>query len=445
MHKICKTKLYSHIKTRRPSACAKFFLLQNFARGGKNTPPCGIGLSESEISLLSKGLLFCPTPVDINEEQLRLDFDEFSRQMRNKWYFKDSLTEDFSETPAFKNKSTWQAPQGSWNPYVEVFLSELEADLFSVEAKGYNRPNLTKEEREAIKSLSSDRSIVIKEADKGSAVVVWDREDYIKEAERQLSDKDIYTKIRNNEKRIPDLAKRSNEFMDNLFQNKHLSKKEREYLTWETLNSPKYAKMYQLSKIHKKLHNVPGMPVISNCGAVTEKASELLDLHLKPIMQEGKSYLRDTDDFLSKLKELGPLPKNSILVTADVVGLYPSIPHKEGLLALKRALEKRANPKIPSKILIDMAEFVLKNNFFEFNENLFQQLSGTAIGTKFAPPYACIFMDWLEEAFLATQDKKPWAYFRYIDDIFIIWTEGEESLRHFLESFNEFHTSIKFE
>ena len=68
-------------------------------------------------------------------------------------------------------------------------------------------------------------------------------------------------------------------------------------MTWETLNSPKYAKMYQLPEIHKRLYNVPGRPVISNCGAVTEKASELLDLHLKPIMQEGKSYLRDTDDF----------------------------------------------------------------------------------------------------------------------------------------------------
>ena len=35
-----------------------------------------------------------------------------------------------------------------------------------------------------------------------------------------------------------------------------------------------------------------------------------------------------------------------------------------------------------------MAEFVLKNNFFEFDTNVYQQMSGTAIWTKFAPPYA---------------------------------------------------------
>ena len=54
-----------------------------------------------------------------------------------------------------------------------------------------------------------------------------------------------------------------------------------------------------------------------------------------------------------------------------------------------------------------MAEFVLKNNYFEFNGSIKQQLSGTAIGTKFAPPYACIFMDKLEINFLKTQTLQP--------------------------------------
>ena len=40
-----------------------------------------------------------------------------------------------------------------------------------------------------------------------------------------------------------------------------------------------------------------------------------------------------------------------------------------------------------------MTVFVLKNNYFEFDRGVFQQISGTAIGTKFAPPYECIFMD----------------------------------------------------
>ena len=67
-----------------------------------------------------------------------------------------------------------------------------------------------------------------------------------------------------------------------------------------------------------------------------------------------------------------------------------------------------------------MADFVLKNNYFELNKQIKQQISGTAIVTKLAPPYACLFMNKMETAFLETQEKQPSVWFRYIDDIFFI-------------------------
>ena len=76
------------------------------------------------------------------------------------------------------------------------------------------------------------------------------------------------------------------------------------------------------------------------------------------------------------------------MVTADVTGIYPSIPHQAGLEALRKALDKRKTHKVPMGKLIKMAEFVLKNNYFQFSDKLYQQISGTAIDTKFAPPYA---------------------------------------------------------
>ena len=76
--------------------------------------------------------------------------------------------------------------------------------------------------------------------------------------------------------------------------------------------------------------------------------------------------------------------------------------------------------------LVKMAKFVLKNNYFEFNGKVKQQISGTAIGTKFAPPYACIFRDEVETSFLETQEMKPLVWLRYIDDVFFIWTHGQE-------------------
>ena len=96
--------------------------------------------------------------------------------------------------------------------------------------------------------------------------------------------------------------------------------------------------MYVLPKIHKRLSDVTGRPVISNCGMPTEKVSEFLDYHLKPVMQDGKSYIRDSGYFLEMIYNISTLQETSLLVTADVVGLYPSIPHQAGLTALKEAL-----------------------------------------------------------------------------------------------------------
>ena len=125
-------------------------------------------------------------------------------------------------------------------------------------------------------------------------------------------------------------------------------------------------------------------------------------------MKAGKSHIKDTSDFLEKLKNLGNIPSNAMEVTADFVGLYLSIPYDAGLQALYEKLEERIDKKIPPTDLVGMAEFILKNNFFEFETKIIQQISGTAIGTKFAPPYACLFMDRIKNDFLDSEIVYPW-------------------------------------
>ena len=83
----------------------------------------------------------------------------------------------------------------------------------------------------------------------------------------------------------------------------------------------------------------------------------------------------------------------------DVVGLYPNIPHGEGLASLYKFLENREDKKISSDTLAELAETLLKK-IFEFDEKTFKQKRGAAIGTKFAPPYAILYMADLEEKLL---------------------------------------------
>ena len=151
----------------------------------------------------------------------------------------------------------------------------------------------------------------------------------------------------------------------------------------------------------------------------------------------------DTQDFLSRLNELCEIPENVYLVLFDVVGLYPDIPHEEGLEILKCFLDKRECQSVSSKNLCRLAKILLKHNYFELGSDMYHQLLGTTIGTKFAPNYANIFMARLEENFFKKLKFKPHIWLRYLDDTFCIWTEGLEKLKEFFNFLNKFHPSIK--
>ena len=172
--------------------------------------------------------------------------------------------------------------------------------------------------------------------------------------------------------------------------------------------------------------------------------SSFLDFHLQPLAREVKSYIKDTNDFLKKLRSLPNLPDDIILCTVDVVGLYPNIPHEEGLSALRKRLDLRQEKDVTTSTLVELAEVVLKNNIFTFKEKTLKQKRGTAIGRKFAPPYSILFMAELEEEILSEIELKPYLWWRYIDDIFFLWEHGEEKLKGFIEHLNEKHPTIKF-
>ena len=90
-----------------------------------------------------------------------------------------------------------------------------------------------------------------------------------------------------------------------------------------------------------------------------------------------------------------------------------------------------------------IAKFILDNMNFEFNGEHFLQTRGTAMGTSLAPNYANLFMDRFETKALAGYHLKPLTWLRFIDDIFIIWTHGQDSLLEFINYLNSLHPFIK--
>ena len=99
---------------------------------------------------------------------------------------------------------------------------------------------------------------------------------------------------------------------------------------------PETPSFYQLSKFHKEEN--PGRLVISSAGCHTSKIFVSVDYHIQDFKQSLKSYVKDTTDFINKIKHIGELSDNSYLLTMDVKALYTNIPNDEVLQALKETM-----------------------------------------------------------------------------------------------------------
>ena len=112
--------------------------------------------------------------------------------------------------------------------------------------------------------MADDHNIVIKKADKGSCFVIWDRNDYITEAESQLKSEIVYKKSSFKQDMLCELVTKSNDFFKDLRRSECITEKELKYFSYEYKKMTNLGKLHPLPKIHERLENVSGRPVISN-------------------------------------------------------------------------------------------------------------------------------------------------------------------------------------
>ena len=156
------------------------------------------GYTVYEYKLLGYNLNFVPTPENINKKEILQDVKKFNRKIKLKSYFGATPPK---EGLYFKNESQWEP--NNIHHTVKTFGEDLENRVTqSIKNDGkninLNRKNLNKKETKAMNDLKERADIVITKADKGGAVVISNVDDYIQEANRQLSDQRFYKKVDEN-------------------------------------------------------------------------------------------------------------------------------------------------------------------------------------------------------------------------------------------------------
>lgn len=401
-------------------------------------------LSQPQKTLLEKGLTFVPT-LDITKgqkEQFKADMIQYHRKIKLAVFFKDS---DRQEIPPFTGPSTWSPSMAELPSEIGVLI-EKDHKIFHKHYKSLReKHNLTGEEVKALWELRRNNQIVIKPADKGSAVVILDREQYIFEVERQLNDTVYYKALK--EPIFKETIPMVKNVLARLRTKKFITEKQERYLKGKP--NPRERRFYILPKIHKdpKKWTVPfqippGRPIVSDCHSETYFTAEFIDHYLNPLSIRHPSYVRDTYHFISIVKNL-EIPTNSFFFSMDVDSLYTNIDIPAGLNSVKKIFQKYPDDARPDNELLDLLNINLTRNDFVFNNKFYLQVKGTAMGKKFAPAYANIFMANWEEQVFAKCPQRPLHYWRYLDDIWGIWTGTKEEFEIFVNILNSHDPSIQ--
>lgn len=414
-------------------------LAQNVINLAKNFTP-----TQTQLQVLNRGLTFVPT-LHIGrwqKNQLRVDIQTYHRKLSLAAYFEDSQQ---SKKVPFTLPSNWTPPEHKLPEEIHLLIEKDLKDFNKYFKIHDEKPNLTQEEIEAIKQLIGAKHIIIKPADKGSAVVILDREQYIMEVLRQLKDPIYYKKLEEPIylQTIPMVHK----IIQTLKTKKFINHKQEKYL--KGVGQPRERRFYILPKVHKPPEKwtipfqvPPGRPIVSDCGSETYATAEYIEHFLNPLSTLHPSYVKDTYHFIEIVKGL-KVPPNSFFFSLDVDSLYTNIDIKAGLETVKKAFLKYPKVDRPDEEVLELLEINLTRNDFVFNEEFYLQIRGTAMGKRFAPSYANIFMAYWEEEVLAKCPKKPLHYLRYLDDIWGIWVYSLEDFNQFIGILNAHDPSIQ--
>jgi peptide-methionine (R)-S-oxide reductase len=309
----------------------------------------------------------------------------------------------------------------------------------------YRGSNLNQRAFKAWNELKKNKLFYILKADKGGKTVLWSRENYKKEALRQLEDSKVYRELKKEEaeQAYQDLLIEKFKVIEALKKANNITAAESTRLKEETFKMPS---IYFLPKIHKDkredTNTYAGRPIIAAVGGILKSLDEYLAHLTAPLLKLIPGSLMDTRDLINNLEGLQSLPKDFTLFSADVESLYPSIPWKEGIASATRfyaskyyALQKTAKkegllPPPKPTIFKWILTLVLERNFFNFqNERWFHQQSGTAMGCSISVYFANTFMYFRTKKLLDHPPKFLLYLGRYIDDLIGIFAGPKEEIQ----------------
>ena len=293
----------------------------------------------------------------------------------------------------------------------------------------------------AINRLRKNDDIIVTTPEKGSGVVLLNKSDYVDKMNKILDDQSKFRRfgpVSSNDNTASIESRLQKRLLD--FVKADLMPK----LIYDPIRptGSQRPRMYGLPKTHKE--GTPLRPILSMTGSSHHELGKWLASQLQPVLERFSSHcISDSFKFAKTMQNLDIDP-NVFMCSFDVFSLFTNVPLDETIKICSEALYDQSNsrPVIPMDVFVELMKSTPSSLEFSFNNTMYKQTDGVAMGSPLGPALANIFVGYYEEK-LFSQVQKPPIYFRYVDDTFAIF-DHEAEADEFLTKLNCLHPSLKF-
>ena len=423
-----------------------------------------LSLSPVQLKLLGHGLKFIPVaaPQHSSTNYLKSAIHHFIRGVAIRLHFAHSR---YNAPRSFLPRvryNTWFPEEEDcfWLQHLLLHRQNMLSALDqypSLPATTHLPPRVSLQDRDtqkALRVLQDDPNIVIQPADKNLGVCIMDKVLYRTLCFKHLHDTTTYQQVTNHFssqvfarlRMVLANAKQLVQDKESMSPGKP-TKLAGSLLQMQGSPHLKRAAFYVIPKLHKA--TLSSRPIVNTIDSPTFATSQFLHNYLFELVKAHvPTLVLSSTDVIRRLMKDPPLP-GGVILTADVVSLYPNIPVDFGLACVEEFLNlynRRDSSFIPTAcflpndLLLALLRFVLTNNYFEFEGRMYLQVCGTAMGTPGAVVYANIVLYMVEKPMLA----KHQLAFRFIDDLcYFLRTHAEA--QEVVDSFQSQCPSLKLD